>query len=276
MNLALKIFRTKNRVMGFVRPQSTIHQAKELFLTPRKFPVKDWEKKQESSGVRTKLENGLSVISWGQSARKVLLVHGWESRATQMSGFVEPLLKQGFQVYALDGPAHGHSEGKRANPYVFAQAVSYVYKHLGPFEGVIAHSMGGSAVSVALSQMDTDSVSRPGKVVLISSPSSIHNVLDRFANFIGLSETNAANFARLIENAVGQPTQALSTASNVRELVCEGLIIHDKSDREVPYEDAVEIAKNWKSSRLFSTEGLGHRAIIRQPAVWKEVADFLA
>ena len=276
MNLALKIFRMKNRVVGFIRPESTINQAKELFLTPRKFPVKDWERELESSGVRTKLENGLSVISWGQSARKVLLVHGWESRATQMSGFVEPLLKQGFQVCAFDGPAHGHSEGNRANPYVFAQAVSYVYKNLGPFEAVIAHSMGGSAVSVALSEMDTDSVTRPEKVVLISSPSSIHNVLDRFANFIGLSETNTAKFARLIEKAVGQPTQALSTATNVRELSCEGLIIHDRSDIEVPYEDAMEIAANWKSSRLFSTEGLGHRAIIRQPAVWKEVADFLA
>ena len=276
MNLALKIFRTKNRVMGFVRPKSTINQAKELFLTPRKFPIKDWEQEQELKGTRFKLNNGLSVISWGQSERKVLLVHGWESRATQMSGFVDHLLSQGFQIYALDGPAHGQSEGKQANPYVFAEAVSNVYESLGPFEAVIAHSMGGSAVSVALSQMDSSVVSGLNKVVLISSPSSIQNVLERFSGFIGLSASNTANFVRLIEEVVGQPTEALDTASNVSKLLCEGLVIHDKSDLEVPYEDALEIVDSWKSTRLVSTEGFGHRAIIRQPSIWKEVADFLA
>lgn len=276
MNLALAIFRIKNRVMGAIRPQLTINQAKELFLTPRKFPVKKWEHELESKGVRTKLENGLSVITWGQSKRKVLLVHGWESRATHMSGFVDHLLEKGFQVYAFDGPAHGHSDGQRANPYMFAQAVSYVYENLGPFEGVIGHSMGGSAVSFALSQLDEASKADLNRVVLISSPSSIQNVLERFAGFIGLSNTNTIKFVRLIERAVGQPTAQLNTAFNVKNLLCDGLIIHDKSDLEVPYEDALEIANNWKSTRLVSTEGLGHRAIIRQPVIWKEVADFLA
>lgn len=270
MNIALSLFRAKNRVMGFVRPEATVDQAKELFLTPRLHPLKGWEKVKEEEGRRIGLENGLSAIAWGDSNRKVLMVHGWESRATQMSGFVDDLLHRGFQVIALDGPAHGHSEGQKANPYVFAKAVSLAYKTLGPFEGVIAHSMGGSAVGLALSQ-ETDCA----KIVLISSPSSIYNVLRRFSAFIGLSSSNTQRFIQLIESVVGLPAEALNTASNLKGYCGKGLIIHDKSDQEVPYGDALNIVENWQSARLISTEGLGHRAVLRQPEIWQEVAEFM-
>ncbi len=271
MNIPLTLFRTKNRVMGLLRPRHTVHQAQNLFLTPRKFPAKAWEAANEQTGRRIALDNGLSAVSWGTSHRKVLLVHGWESRATQMSGFVDALLERGFQVIALDGPAHGHSAGEQANIFLFSQAVGHAYRTLGPFESVIAHSMGGSAVCKALATESSLS-----KVVLIASPSSIQRVLTRFSAFIGLSAKNTRRFVQSIEQVVGLPTQALDTATNIKAFRAEGLIIHDRDDAEIPYEDALEIARNWQFSRLITTQGYGHRAIIRQPEVWQQVAEFLA
>ncbi len=271
MNIALSLFKTKNRVLGSISPAYAARQARDLFLTPQRHPIKKWEEEMEQRGRRIDVGDGLSAIAWGHSDRKILITHGWESRATQMSGFVDVLLERGFEVIALDGPAHGHSNGSRANPYVFAKAVAHVYKKLGPFEGVIGHSMGGNAVATAISEG-----MKCSKVVLISSPSSIDDVLKRFASFIGLPKSAGQKFIGMVEDRVGKSTTFLNTATNISKGSTKGLIIHDRSDLEIPYEEALEIKRNWQSAALFSTEGFGHRAIVRQPVVWEKTADFFA
>lgn len=261
----------KNKLICFFSPYIAARQARELFLTPKKFPIKHWELEMEEKGIRTDAVNGLSTISWGKSDRKVLLVHGWESRATQLSGFVEYLVSAGFQVFAMDGPAHGHSNGTKANPYEFSKAVEYIYEKQGPFEGIIGHSMGAAAVAASMSE----SVN-PNKLVLISSPSSILSVLKRFSKFIGLTSESSKIFIKLIEREVGVPASKLDTANNMVGQQVRGLIIHDEYDVEVPYKDALLINSDWKNSSLITTSGLGHRAIVRNPIIWKKVADFMS
>jgi len=270
-NFALTLFRTKNRALGAIFPSFAAKQARGLFLRPRRYPVKDWEAQMETRGRRMSYSQGLSALAWGESERKVLLVHGWESRATQMSGFVDELVNAGYQVIAIDGPAHGHSQGRRANPYLFAQAVTSAYQTLGPFEGVVGHSMGGNAVATAIAEgID------PSRVVLISSPSSIEGVLQRFASFVGLPKRSKHRFIGLIEQAVGKPAWALNTACNIRNTQAKGLVIHDRADLEIPFSDAEKIIEEWQSAALYVTDGYGHRAIVRQPQVWKKVVDFMA
>lgn len=270
MNMALALFRARNRILGTLFPSVAASQAKGLFLSPRKFPVKDWEIQMEKRGKRVTYGKGLSALAWGQSERKILLVHGWESRATQMSGFVDGLVNSGYQVIAIDGPAHGHSQGRRANPYVFSQAVASACQQLGPFEGVIGHSMGANAVATAVAEG-----LEPAKVVLISSPSSIENVLQRFARFVGLPRRSQHRFVRQVELSVGKPSWALNTACNIRNTAAKGLIIHDRADSEIPFSEAEQILNEWQSASLYATDGFGHRAIVRQPLVWKKVVEFM-
>jgi pimeloyl-ACP methyl ester carboxylesterase len=270
MNIALKVFVTKNKIIGTLFPQKAAESAKILFLTPRKYPIKTWEEEMEQKGTRLQLSLGLSAISWGDLPRKILLVHGWESRATQVSGFAEKFVEAGFQVIALDAPAHGHSTGEQTTPLMFAKAVMQVDQELGPFEAIIGHSMGGSAVVIALSEgVETE------KVVLISSPSSIESILKRFANFIGLPTKSTQHFLHLVEEKVGRSVEALNIAKLIQSNSSKGLIIHDQDDIEIPYADAKTIKQNWKCSKLISTQGYGHRSILRQKDVWASIIGFV-
>ena len=54
-----------------------------------------------------------------------------------------------------------------------------------------------------------------------------------------------------------------------------GLVVHDVHDPDVPWTEAQVIAERWRDSRLIATEGLGHRAILRDPGVIGSVVDFL-
>lgn len=71
-----------------------------------------------------------------------------------MVGFVEPLLRAGFRVAAVDGPAHGRSPGQRADLLRFSEAVHTAIRTWGPASGVIAHSFGAAATLRLLRQSD--------------------------------------------------------------------------------------------------------------------------
>jgi pimeloyl-ACP methyl ester carboxylesterase len=51
--------------------------------------------------------------------------------------------------------------------------------------------------------------------------------------------------------------------------------MHDRADEDVPYAHAEEIAAAWPGARLVPTTGLGHRGLMRDPAVVRETVAFL-
>jgi hypothetical protein len=54
------------------------------------------------------------------------------------------------------------------------------------------------------------------------------------------------------------------------------LLVHDRQDSETGWSDSAAIARAWPAARLVTTAGLGHRRILRDPAVVAEVAGFVA
>jgi pimeloyl-ACP methyl ester carboxylesterase len=61
----------------------------------------------------------------------------------------------------------------------------------------------------------------------------------------------------------------------LRELPAAALVIHDRDDADVPFSHGEEIVGAWAGSRLESTSGLGHRALLRDPAVIGRAVAFL-
>jgi len=53
------------------------------------------------------------------------------------------------------------------------------------------------------------------------------------------------------------------------------LVITDRGDRQTAYTDVVDFAESIKAP-LVTTEGLGHRKILRDPAVVQRVVDFVS
>jgi hypothetical protein len=53
------------------------------------------------------------------------------------------------------------------------------------------------------------------------------------------------------------------------------LVVHDEDDKEVPLAHARALAASWPSAHLMVTQGLGHRRVLREPAVVEKVLGFL-
>ena len=91
----------------------------------------------------------MKVWSWGEGPT-VLLVHGWNGRATQLGAFVEPLLARGYRVVAFDAIGHGESAGKQSSLPEFANCIRQIADELGGVYAIVAHSLGGAATTFAL------------------------------------------------------------------------------------------------------------------------------
>lgn len=267
----IDLLRFKNKILGVFMPNYVANSNAKLFLTPRNFKLKEWEVEAEQSAHRVGFGQYLSAAVWGQGDKKALLVHGWESRATQMYAFVQPLLAKGYTVYALDAPLHGHSKGTESNPLAFARAIVAASEELGPFDAAIGHSMGGAAISIAM-----ESGARFGRSVLLSSPSCLYNVLMAFARFMGLSEKLQHRFVRTIEKNVGRPSRELDVGRVFSEVQPEALLIHADDDKEIPHHSMMDIAKAYPELMTYTVTGLGHRKILRDPDIAKLVADYVA
>jgi pimeloyl-ACP methyl ester carboxylesterase len=199
----------------------------------------------------------------------VLLVHGWGGRSSQLAAFAPPLLEAGCSVIAFDGPAHGASSGRTTNMPEFADAIRHVAARFRA-RAAIAHSLGGAAISLALHRGLTLE-----SVVLIAPPRTPAAFLDAFCSSLGLrAETREALRLR-IERRVGLRMSELAVPRFAAGLRTPALVFHDRADAEVPWEDGAAIAAAWPGARLESTEGLGHRRILRVPAVVSEAASFV-
>lgn len=275
MSLALKIFRLRNQITSFIAPSWTAKKSMELFIRPRRHQPKEWELKAEKLGERIRINKDISAIKWvtdrsNINTKLVLLAHGWESRGTQMYGFVPKLLEQGYNVIAIDMPAHGQSFGNKANPLKFAETIMLAEKKFGQFEAIIGHSMGAGAIGISV-YLGLNS----SKLVLISGPGSIESVLKRFCKFIGISTKSTDLFLTYIGEYVGMSPIELDEKLLQMRSSIPTLVIHDKNDLEVPFKDTNSTLTIFTNSELLITNGLGHRKILKSDIVLSKVNDFL-
>lgn len=233
--------------------QATLHTAG--------MPIDDWD--------------GLPMRTyrWGEARRgKVVLMHGWSGRATQLHAFIAPLVAAGYQVVAIDAPGHGASGGRQASVLHFANAVSRLVRNEGGVNAIIAHSLGGASTIYALS-----AEALPVERVVLISPSAD---LGAYARYVGrllrLSAGLLSQLQQRMETRLGLEWDDLNAITRAGTLRQPALIIHDQGDKEVPAATGSAIASAWSGATLRLTQGLGHRRILRDPAVVDSAVQFIS
>jgi pimeloyl-ACP methyl ester carboxylesterase len=213
---------------------------------------------------------------WG-SGPAVYLVHGWGGRGSQLASFVEPLLAGGFRVVMFDSPAHGDSDPGPAGPgrthgVEFGKALDAVFARFGPAHAVVAHSLGAISTYLTLrfGWLST------GRLVLVAPMVAAAPLFDQFQRALGFGARTRRAFDRHLAEFVGIPMaefDATHQASYVDPLPT--LVIHDRGDRQTPWADSARLVASLPDARLVTTDGLGHRRILEDAAVVREVTSFL-
>jgi pimeloyl-ACP methyl ester carboxylesterase len=207
----------------------------------------------------------------------VYLVHGWGGRGDQLAGFVGPLVDAGHRVVLFDAPSHGDSGPGPAGPrhshgVEMGRALDAVFARFGPAEAVVAHSMGAIATYLALRHgwLGTS------RLVLLAPMVEAQGLVDAFQSALGFGERTRRAFEREAQAFVGIPLAEFDATHQARHVSpVPTLVVHDRADRQTPYAGAKRLVAALPDARLVTTDGLGHRRILRDPAVISEVVEFV-
>lgn len=249
-------------------------QAYEQFMTPGRPPERTRREQELLEAGRPLFakvrEQQIVGWSWG-SGPKVIVQHGWGARATMMWAIIKGLVENGFEVIAYDAPGNGDSEGEYSSLFHFAETLIAVHDAHGPFEAIVAHSIGASATPLAISRG-----LRVNRAVLVSVRNDIEQFLSRFLELTDQSADLYDEVKRLWSDQYGwENVKAAVPAKLATQFDIPALLIHDRDDADVPVQDSLDLQESWKGSQFHLTEGLGHTLIIRNKAVVQEILTFL-
>ncbi|MBR0555242.1 alpha/beta fold hydrolase [Ciceribacter sp. L1K23] len=283
----LKVTRLGVGGLGAVAPDLAGRLAWRLFRrTPSRRPAGEKARKAFDEGVRTLASAQRVAVPTGSGAvmtyrlschdaPRVLIIHGWGSRAEYLAGLASGLRASGLDVTVLDLPGHGRSYGRALDMRLAAEAIAAVEKTLGPFDAAVGHSFGGASLLVAAGGIfpGIEAVRAP-RLAVLGAPSQIEFIFEDFFAMVGLPPKAQRRLFGHAERRVGTTLEAFDTVTIARRLGRPLLVIHAEDDKEVHPRHARRYEGLGEHVRLEWANGHGHRRIVSAPEVIAAVAAF--
>jgi pimeloyl-ACP methyl ester carboxylesterase len=270
-----KFILLSSKFISFISPKLTLLYAAKLFTTPIKHKIPKRELHMDRNSVQKlvtipSLNKQVVVYEYGKSEKKVLLVHGWSGRGTQLVKIADELLKLGYSTISFDAPAHGKSPGDNSIMVDFIAAILEIDRQYGPFDAAIGHSLGGMSVLNAIKQG-----LKLKCAAIIGSGDIVQDIIDDFVAKLELKPDVATNLRLHFEKKYGEKMNDYSAYRAAKDTNIPILVIHDKDDPEVPVKAGIHIHQHLQNGTLMLTEGLGHRKILGNHEVIEKVIKFI-
>lgn len=267
--IIIKIIGNYYNALSYISKDYAANKALKIFTTPRKGRIN--EKQSDFLGTAFKEElshEGISIMTyrWLGPKGTILLAHGWESNAARWKKVILQFNKLGYGIVALDAPAHGRSGSREFNAILYADFIAVVAKRFQP-KIVIGHSVGGMSAVFFQHQHQLASIE---KLILLGAPSEFKDVFGRYTKMLGYNQRIINRLDGIIVERFGRTSDSFSTSVLMKDLNHKSLIIHDKSDKVIPYIDAIKIHENAVNAKLISTVGFGHSLKNREVATYIE------
>lgn len=264
------------KLLQAISPKLVTLFAAKLFTTPLKHSIPKRELDMEKNSRQEKLSiptinKEINVYHYGESKHKILLVHGWSGRGTQLVKIADELLQKGFSTVSFDAPAHGKSGSKTTLMPEFIASILEIEKQFGPFEFAVGHSLGGMSILNAIKQGLSVK-----KTVIIGSGDLIQDILDDFVLKMQLKPETASMMKNHFEKKHGVEMESYSASLAAQSIEIPVLVIHDENDDEIAIKAAHNIHRHLKNGELFITEKLGHRKILGDKKVIESILKFIS
>lgn len=275
--LALAFIRTRLTLMTLLSPRRAGMYAFRLFCTPttrNRNPLPPVFSEAETLHF-TFTGQQITGYRWNKGGhRRVLLIHGFESSVVNFDQFVTGCIDKGYEVLAFDAPAHGRSTGKEINGMEYKNFLLHICSTYGPADSFLAHSFGGLAVCLALSEMPHTPQTR---LVLIAPATETMTAAAHLFRILHITNPRVITaFHNRIREISGHDLSWFSISRSLAHIRATVLWVQDLEDTVTPWADAEKIQQRQLPNIEFViTKGLGHRRIYRDLDVIKKINTFI-
>jgi hypothetical protein len=247
-------------------PNATKNIMLKRFFKPKSYALTPFEQQFLEKGTQFHIhvhDKDIRCWKWGHGPG-ILFVHGWNGRGANFAYFFKSFIDAGYSVITYDGPAHGESEGQVTNYFELSDTVRSFLNSSQAFniQGIIAYSIGASAVINCMSK-DKPSVD----VVLIAPALKLRELTFNLFNHHGIPEFIYQSLIADMERRYGYNLNQDNPDVLAKTISSKMLIVHDKDDRTIPYTDSKTLSDKTDNFYLHTTEGLGHKRILRDNTV---------
>ena len=264
-----------SNILQFFSTYLTSKFGAKLFTTPVSFATPKREESFYNSAQNKilfipSIKKNIEILSYGYSTKKVLLVHGWAGRSTQLFMIADKLLEKGYMVISFDGPAHGKSDGKTTEMPEFLDTINEIDKQHGPFDAAVGHSFGGMCLYNAVANNF-----KINKLVTVGAGDTISDILFNFTKNLQLKPKIAKKIKSFFDAKWQQDIDSHSSSIVAKKVNIPTLVVHDSDDGDVPVSCALKIRQNLQNGTLLITEGLGHTKILRNQKITSTIVNFI-
>jgi pimeloyl-ACP methyl ester carboxylesterase len=217
-------------------------------------------------------DDKIQVYSKGDSKKTVVFVHGWSGHANNFSAFFKPYLDSGYRVVTFDHVAHGSSTGKFANLFLFIQGLRSVLRWVEAdhqLAGIVAHSMGGSAV---LSALGDDHRHIP--LTLLAPVVPFFELLRSSLDNYGISQRWLQTLLDDFQMRYKMNIEHIDPKERIKSLSNPTLILQDQKDSYISLDLNKQYLPENLLGSLHTTENLGHFRLLKSPSVVTTALEF--
>jgi len=265
------------KYLGNIFPRLSTYLFAKLFSKLKKRELKKRHLDFLETSEKKKLiidNNNLQFYFWGTGNKTILIVHGWEGIAADFRAIINELLKAGYSVVAFDLPAHGNSSGKITHLPMIISLLKKTISELGPFYGVVSHSLGAAASAFACAELNGNN--QLSKLVLMGLHPEPFTFFKQIGAMLKINDKLFEKCVKYVENRVGRKVQEMSIYKSHNLISAKKvLLIHDKYDEVINIEIIEKLNNDWKNSELFTGKHGGHYKHFKHNKVVEKIVAFM-
>jgi len=214
-----------------------------------------------------------NTFKWGNGKHKLLLTHGWGSKAADFSELIAALTPiEDIEIIAFDALGNGSSEGELSNLLLFKQAVKAIVLHYGIPDVLIGHSLGAMANIIALQEMRIT----PSLLISLAPLVRLKENFEASMHNLNIPQASQTAFLESFTTKFGEPASLYSLDNWYEfDLQLNHWLVYDSNDAISPYSYLKEFLDNHQSIKVKNYEGTGHDKVIKSPVIITDLVEIL-
>ncbi|WP_316803953.1 alpha/beta hydrolase [Pedobacter nototheniae] len=213
----------------------------------------------------------INCFSWGEGENKVLLTHGWASKAADFFELITELRKiDDVEIITFDAPGNGSSVSEFSNLMLYAKSVEAIVKNYAQPDIIIGHSLGGMANVLAIQETGI----KPKLLISIAPLIRLKENFEQSLNSINIEQNVQKIFFQNFSNEF--PVSA--DYFNLVDLYHSDknpnhFLAFDPEDHISPLPYLQEFLDANATIQSRSYENIGHYKILKSPAVIDDIVE---
>ncbi|MBB6240286.1 hypothetical protein HDC90_004956 [Pedobacter sp. AK013] len=235
-----------------------LHQ-EQLIATSKQFSLQVFDTYFTNANVT------INCFSWGNGKRKVLLTHGWASKALDFYELIIELQKiEDLEIIAFDAPGNGSSISEFSNLMLYVGSVKSIALNYVQPDVIIGHSLGGMANVIALQELEIT----PNLLISIAPLIRLKENFEQSLDSVNITAKDQGIFFKNFAKEFPVPASHF----NLTEL-CQlspdlnHFLAYDPADHISPYPFLKEFLEKYPVIRSKSFEDVGHYKILKSADV---------